>query len=207
MPIQIGAKTHNFSNPTGLLSDCHRRIEMFLASLEAVAAVIDRPASEETRRGLETALRYFNQAAPKHTADEEESLFPRLRQNQSPEVQSALSQLHRLEDEHRWAAPLHADVDLLGAHYLLTGTLSAAEVERFRNAVASLAALYKRHIIVEDSVIFPLAARLFDPGGKDGHCWRNDKPQRRGCRHGLISKSCLAGKRYSRSMSRSNRNT
>jgi hypothetical protein len=30
MPVQIGAKTHNFSDPTGLLSDCHRRIEMFL---------------------------------------------------------------------------------------------------------------------------------------------------------------------------------
>jgi len=133
---------------------------MFLASLEAVAAVIDRPASEETRRGLETALRYFSQAAPKHTADEEDSLFPRLRQNQSQEVQSSFAQLDRLEDEHRWAAPLHADVDLLGARYLLTGSLTAAEVERFRNAVAALATLYKRHITVEDSVIFPLAARL-----------------------------------------------
>ena len=86
--------------------------------------------------------------------------FRRLRQNQSPEVQSSLSQLDRLEDEHRWAAPLHADVELLGARYLLAGGLSAAEVERFRNAVASLATLYKRHITVEDSVIFPLAARL-----------------------------------------------
>jgi iron-sulfur cluster repair protein YtfE (RIC family) len=98
MPIQIGAKAHNFSDPTGLLSDCHKRIEMFLASLEAVAVVIDRAASDETRRGLETALQYFSQAAPKHTKDEEDSLFPRLRQKQSPEVQSAFLQLDRLED-------------------------------------------------------------------------------------------------------------
>ena len=49
MPVQIGAKTHNFSDPTGLLSDCHPRIEMFLGTLEAVAAVIDRPASEGNR--------------------------------------------------------------------------------------------------------------------------------------------------------------
>ena len=129
---------------------------------ESQATGIDRPASEEIRRGLETALRYFSQAAPKHTADEEDSLFPRLRQNQSPEVQSSVSQLDRLEDEHRWAAPLHADIDLLGAQYLLTGPLSAAEVERFRNAVASLTPLYKHHISVEDSVIFPLAARLLN---------------------------------------------
>ena len=30
MPVQIGAQSHSFSDPTGLLSDCHRRIEMFL---------------------------------------------------------------------------------------------------------------------------------------------------------------------------------
>ena len=139
---------------------------MFLASLEAVAAVIDQPALEETRRALETALRYFSQAAPKHTADEEDSLFPRLRQIESPEVLSSLSQLGQLEAEHRWAAPLHADVDLFGTQYLLAGSLSATEVDRFRNAVASLATLYKRHIIVEDSVIFPLAARLLTQAEK-----------------------------------------
>ena len=76
MPVQIGAKTLNFSDSTGLLSDCHRRIEMFLGVLEAAAAVIDRPASEETGRALKSALRYFGQAAPKHTADEDSVIFP-----------------------------------------------------------------------------------------------------------------------------------
>ena len=85
MPVQIGAQTHNFSDPTGLLSDCHRRIEMFLGTLERVASVIDRPLTEETRPALESALRYFREAAPKHTADEEESLFPRLRQMHLPD--------------------------------------------------------------------------------------------------------------------------
>lgn len=33
MPVQIGAPGYNFSDPTGLLSDCHRRIEMFLRVL------------------------------------------------------------------------------------------------------------------------------------------------------------------------------
>ena len=47
MPVQIGAPTHDFSDPTGLLSDCHRRIEMFLGSLDAVARVIDRPLADE----------------------------------------------------------------------------------------------------------------------------------------------------------------
>ncbi len=166
MPVQIGAKTHSFSDPTGLLSDCHRRIETFLVSLEAVAAAIDQRASEDTRRGLQTALQYFGQAAPKHTADEESSLFPRMRRSRHPEIQSSLSQLDKLEEEHHLAAPLHAEVELLGTKYLLAGSLADAEVERFRNAVASLASLYKHHINVEDSVVFPLAARLLTQAEK-----------------------------------------
>ncbi|HYM75612.1 MAG TPA: hemerythrin domain-containing protein [Candidatus Dormibacteraeota bacterium] len=166
MPVQIGAKTHNFTDPTGLLSDCHRRVEMFLGTLEAVANVIDRPATEETRRGLESALRYFAQAAPRHTADEEESLFPRLRQIHHPEIESAFSKLDHLEDEHRWAAPLHAKVERIGMQYLSSGNLSSPEVEEFRKAVASLASMYKQHIAVEDSLVFPLAARILSNAEK-----------------------------------------
>jgi|ERR1019366_1503442 hemerythrin-like domain-containing protein len=166
MPVQIGTKTHNFSDPTGLLSDCHRRIEMFLSTLEAVAAVIDCSVSEETGRALESALRYFGQAAPKHTADEEGSLFPRLRQIQHAEIQSSFSQLEQLEEEHRWAAPLHAEVEQLGVEYLSTGSLSGTQIAAFRSAVVRLASMYKQHINIEDSVIFPLAARLLPQAEK-----------------------------------------
>lgn len=160
MPVQIGTKTHNFTDPTGLLSDCHRRVEMFLGTLDAVAKVIDRPVTEETRRALESALRYFGQAAPKHTADEEESLFPRLRHIDDPEVQSALEQLDRLEDDHRWAAPLHSEVERLGEQYLLNASLSDAEIVEFRDAVARLLSMYKQHLSIEDGLIFPLASRM-----------------------------------------------
>lgn len=160
MPVQIGAATHNFSDPTGLLSDCHRRIEMFLGSLGAIAKVIDSPPTDETRRALDSALRYFREAAPKHTADEEESLFPRLRQVSHPDVQTALARLDELENDHRWAAPLHADVEILGQRYLSKGSLSAREGEKFREAVAKLTFMYRQHISVEDDVVFPVAAQL-----------------------------------------------
>lgn len=160
MPVQIGVTAHHFSNPTGLLSDCHRRIEMFLGSLEAVAKIMDQPLTEETARALATALRYFREAAPKHNADEEESLFPRLRQVQNPEVQSALGKLKELEDDHRWSAPLHAEIDHLGGEYLSKGSLSTSEAENFRRAVASLVFMYREHISVEDHFVFPMAARV-----------------------------------------------
>jgi hemerythrin-like domain-containing protein len=166
MPVQIGAKAHNFTDPTGLLADCHRRVEMFLGTLQAVAEVIDHSPAEETSRALEFALRYFAQAAPKHTADEEESLFPRLRQIHDPEIESAFSKLEQLEAEHRWAAPLHANVERLGTQYLATGSLSSSEVEQFRKDVGNLASMYQQHISVEESVVFPLAARMLSDAQK-----------------------------------------
>jgi hemerythrin-like domain-containing protein len=166
MLVEIGAKTHNFTDPTGLLSDCHRRIEMFMGTLKAVAAVIDRPPAEDTVRALESALRYFGEAAPKHTADEEVSLFPRLRQMGLPEIDSAFAELEHLEDEHRWAAPLHADVERLGVQYLSMGKLSDVEIEQFQAAVTSLEVMYKRHISIEDELVFPLAARILSGAEK-----------------------------------------
>ncbi len=166
MPVQIGAQTRNFSDPTGLLSDCHRRIEMFLRTLEGVAAVVDRPSSEETCAALEAALRYFREAAPKHTADEEESLFPRLRQMHLPDLEVAIERLEPLEKDHLLAGSLHADVEELGRRYLAKGSLESTGVEAFRKAVASLASIYKQHISIEDDLVFPLAARLLSPTDK-----------------------------------------
>ena len=154
MPVQIGAQAHNFSAPTGLLSDCHRRIEMFLRALEGVASVIDRPMTEETRAALESALRYFREAAPKHTADEEESLFPRLRQMHLPEVETAIERLELLEHDHALAGSLHAVVEELGQRYLATKSLEPTGVETFRKGIASLVSIYKQHINIEDELVF-----------------------------------------------------
>lgn len=166
MPVQIGAKAHNFTDPTGLLSDCHRRVEMFLGLLVRVAEVMDRPTTEETSRALESALHYFAQAAPKHTADEEESLFPRLRQIDDPAIRSAFAKLDKLEEDHRRAEPLHAEVERLGVQYRSTGKLSDAEIASFRNSVASLVTIYQQHISVEDELIFPLARRVLPASEK-----------------------------------------
>jgi hemerythrin-like domain-containing protein len=166
MPVQIGAKTHNFTDPTGLLSDCHRRIEMFLETLAAAGKVMDAPPSVDTARALQSALVYFRQAAPKHTADEEQSLFPRLRGREEPELRSALSTLDRLEKDHEAVSPLHAEVERLAETYLETGSLSASDVQAFQTAVARLQETYREHIRVEDFTVFPLAARLLSDSDK-----------------------------------------
>jgi hemerythrin-like domain-containing protein len=167
MPVQIGAKTHSFSEPTGLLSDCHRRIEMFLKSLQEVAILLDQPLSADARAAMEASLRYFRDAAPKHTADEEESLFPRLRKVNHPDVDAAIKTLDPLEREHQRADALHREVDRLGTKCLSGSTLSQGEVQRFRLSVAELASIYTEHIRIEDEVVFPVAGRLLTASDKN----------------------------------------
>ena len=81
MVLKIGHRPdHDFHEPLGLLSDCHRRIEHFLAVLTTIANHVDGAELRDDQRvQLAGAIAYFATAAPRHTADEEDSLFPRLR--------------------------------------------------------------------------------------------------------------------------------
>ena len=164
MPIQIGQKPgHDFTEPIGLLSDCHRRIERFLEVLARVAADAGgRPLNEEQTTALSTALKYFREAAPKHTADEELSLFPRMRESGDPEVLAALSDLDRLEADHFRAVELHRELDALGEAWLGGGGLPVESAGRFEALVNELRGLYRTHIAIEDSHVFPLADRALD---------------------------------------------
>lgn len=139
---------------------------MFLGTLDRVASVIDPPLTEETRPALESALRYFREAAPKHTADEEESLFPRLRQMHLPDTESAMERFDLLVHGHVVAGSLHAKVEEVGQRYLAAGSLESTDVEAYREAIAGLVSIYKGHIHIEDNLVFPLAARLLSSTAK-----------------------------------------
>lgn len=157
MPVVIGAKAEsNFSDPIGLLTDCHRRIEQFLHVLVLVASEArGADLSHEQRTALDTALRYFREAAPKHTADEEETLFPRLRA-----AGQALSELDGLHDDHGRADRAHAEVDRLGCEWLDRGSLTPSEASRFSTLLTELSALYRAHIDIEEKALFPLASKV-----------------------------------------------
>jgi hemerythrin-like domain-containing protein len=162
MLIRIGQRPdHGFNEPIGLLSDCHRRIEHFLR----VLVVLDEqagggPMTAVQRDQLEGALAYFATAAPRHTADEEDSLFPRLRCSNDPAARSALEVIARLEDDHERADHHHREVDTLGRRWLADGQLPPADARELRERLAALQDLYARHIAVEDTELFPAADRL-----------------------------------------------
>ena len=160
--VTLGAKPdHGFDEPLGLLSDCHRRMERFLDVLMHVC--INRTGSElhaDEREALQRATEYFRVAAPRHTQDEEESLFPRLRACNDPRVPGALAEMQRLEADHEAADRRHAEVDQLVQRWLERDRLEQSEIDALSGALAELQELYRAHIAVEDGQIFPLAANV-----------------------------------------------
>jgi hemerythrin-like domain-containing protein len=165
MAIKIGQRMdHTFAEPLGLLSDCHRRIEHFLETLAVVTRqAAGGPLNPAQRAGLEAAIAYFATAAPKHTADEEASLFPRLRQTRDAAATAALAVVERLERDHGEADAHHRAVDGLVRRWLADDRLAAADAEALAAHLAALAAIYGPHIAIEDRELFPAAARLLSP--------------------------------------------
>lgn len=160
LPILGRKPDHGFDEPLGLLSDCHRRIEAFLGILDKVARQFQGGAlTPDAVTAVQTAKRYFVYAAPKHTADEEESLFPRMKAAAAAKGERC-EPIDRLEADHDLADAWHASVDgLLGA-WLEKGSLSPEESGELLALIESLQKLYRAHIRVEDHEVFPLAAEL-----------------------------------------------
>lgn len=164
MPVQIGGKTESgFEDPIGLLTDCHRRIERFLSVLGRLG--VERKGARllsEERKALDNALRYFRESAPKHTADEEESLFPRLRTAGGDEARKILKGVASLEHDHEVAERRHAELDKLGRRWLEAGELNEADAKRFADIGEQLHELYSEHIAREEGEVFPLASAVLD---------------------------------------------
>lgn len=164
MPLAIGqALESDFHNPLGMLSDCHRRIARFLEALITVAE--EARGSElnlEQHGALEASLKYFREAAPKHTSDEEDSLFPRLR-TRGEDAGKRFALLTLLHADHVAVVKRHDAVDELGCTWLRDGRLAAEDAERLIDLLCGLRETYQEHIELEETRLFPLAAQVLTP--------------------------------------------
>jgi len=162
MGIQIGARPDaGFDDPIGMLKDCHRRIEQFLHVLcLVVERAPGRKLTEEEAGAVRSALNYFKVGGQRHTADEEESLFPRMRAEQS--TATAVKDIEALESDHRQADELHVAVENLYTSWLAGKTPGSEELQQLRAATERLKLLYEGHIRIEENLVFPRAAEGLD---------------------------------------------
>jgi len=165
MALRIGQPVdHTFDEPLGLLSDCHRRIEHFLEVLVRIEQnAAGRGLTPDEWKQVESALRYFETAGPRHTADEEESLFPRLRASLHPSADRAQRVLSQLEGEHELVESHHQMINILCRRWLDHDRLSDEDARELRDRLGDMQSIYRQHIAVEDHELFPIAQRLLSP--------------------------------------------
>ncbi len=181
MPVTIGqGPAPDFDRPIELMIDCHRRIEKFLLVLDHVArkAILDA----QTRPALDTALTYFKTAGARHNTDEEGDLFPALSAlgGQAAEL---VEKMNRLAAEHRLAEIVHHRLDELGGQWLKVSQLSEVDLAEFRRLIKQLIGFYTRHIAMEETEVFPVAAKALDSAtlqqiGRNMRARRVENPKR-----------------------------
>ena len=149
------ATAPGFDDPLGMLEACHGRIERQLATLDRLQRHLPEHGCDvDARAAARGILKYFDTAAPNHHADEEASIFPRLRIALPGRADTLLADL---EGEHA----------LLAAHWrrlrpLLAGIAAGARANLSPKQVTDVRAAYAAHIAREGNELIPLAARTFD---------------------------------------------
>lgn len=148
-------ETHDlpgFDDPLALLLACHDKIRHFARlSLRLEDHVRRHGADQAAMTTALAILRYFDVAAPLHHADEEEDLFPALRNLGDSEVDA---QIASLEIEH---------ADLLTLWLPVRGwmqLIAAGRAHPAPSALPAFARLYPAHADREERRIFAAARRL-----------------------------------------------
>jgi hemerythrin-like domain-containing protein len=155
---------YDFDDPLGLLADCHRRIEYFLDELLRITRTTSgRSLDPDEWRQLLRALRYFETSEPWHTADEEQSLFPRLRASQGPGAARAVQLLQQLEGEHAMVNAHHHMISVFCRRWLDHGFLTEIDTRDLLDRLTDLQSIYREHIAIEDRELFPAAVWLLSP--------------------------------------------
>ena len=150
----------DFTQPIAALKHCHDRIRKELQALEALPAHLSQHGADlQAQQGAAAIMRYFDQAAPLHHADEEEDLIPLLRAS-ARDADAALLDLMIpvLMAEHR---------DMAATWETLQSQLKQVALGQSSDlnpeTVKQFSMLYATHMDTEETHIATMAKRLFDP--------------------------------------------
>ena len=146
------------TGPLEMLQGCHVRIRHFM-QLGRTLAETQGASPEEVAEAANDIFRYFTQALPLHEADENETLFPRVREAGplgSPLRQAASAMVEQ-----------HHAIDELVAELLsLCGSLRRQPeglpglAQQLRHVSTALDRIFDSHLHMEETVIFPAIAQL-----------------------------------------------
>jgi pyridoxamine 5'-phosphate oxidase len=147
-----------FDRPIAVLKHCHDRIRKQLATLEKLLAHLPAAGADaQAQQAAAAVIKYFDQGAPLHHADEEDNLIPMLRATAQGEDAATLEALAPviLAQHHAMDSTWAQLREQLGAIAAGTdATLSDSAARQFIQA-------YLEHMVREESTLAPMAMRLF----------------------------------------------
>jgi hemerythrin-like domain-containing protein len=151
--MQLLARIPNFDEPIDALEICHENILKRMDTMAALAGRIEERGTEALKDDREIWRELFSfitHNIANHSRDEEEGLFPLLREPLG-------AMIDELERDHGWAE--ETERYLIDAFEKMTDANipAASDLKVFAERASSLAAFYRRHIEQENGVIFPAA--------------------------------------------------
>ena len=155
--MQIGRKpAPSFDEPLEMLAACHERIEDTLATLERLGRHLETSGNDaEARAAAQAVLRYFDTSGALHHQDEDDDLFPLLRERAGELGRSEISAvIEELEREHHTMAAQWQR--LRESLVRVNGGASGIDGED----VARFAWLYRRHMEREGIAVMPFAREV-----------------------------------------------
>jgi iron-sulfur cluster repair protein YtfE (RIC family) len=136
-----------------VLDACHRKMLAMVVELSTLVGEVERGESDRTTSARATRIAaFFSTTPPEHHADEERHVFPALIAGGDPQIVQAVL---RLQQDHDW---LEENWFELGPHVqAIAAGHHSCDIDFLRAGVEVLAALYRDHIELEESLIYPEA--------------------------------------------------
>lgn len=151
-----------FDSPIELLEACHEKVRRFAKLAQRIALHIEKSGIDiKAQEAAESVLRYFTIAAPLHHQDEEEDLFPALKNLPlaalgKEQIEKLNSSIQELESEHLALSLLWSEIE----NWLKD--IIESKPHFVPACLDEFAAKYMDHADREEKSIFP-HARLLPP--------------------------------------------
>jgi hemerythrin-like domain-containing protein len=158
-----------------MLLACHQRIRNF-TGLAVRLADAHAAAAPEIANAADAVHRYYSIALPLHEADENDSVYPRLRRNLTDARER--ESLQAMVDQHGPIDEVVARLLPLWAEVKNAPDRLPSLAPKLRADAARLQELWREHLDLEEEIVFPLIrARLTNDDLKAIH---SEMKQRRG---------------------------
>jgi hemerythrin-like domain-containing protein len=157
--INLMSALPDFDRPIEALYICHSNILKRMERMEEMGEVLMRDGAAAFDAQRETWLElssFIRHSIPNHTADEENDLFPLLREGMGSEIEGLFA-------DHREAEAREERLQMLIASLADGGLANRDEaVAELGGLAVGIAEFYRDHIRLENEEIFPRAAELLD---------------------------------------------